>query len=176
MIHTLRKTIAQTAWMLWLTCVCLASTAWASEHITARSYWEDATGQATLEVAQSKTFTPYQGVLSRGYTPAAIWIRLDIAPPANAQANDALVLRIRPVFLDEIILFDPLDTSGKNRKAGDTADWRVCRQERGHRQNSDHQQRNCRRRGRQLQPHASQHNAVSRHHRQSADCGQHQRG
>ena len=124
MIHTLRKTIAQTAWMLWLTCVCLASTAWASEHITARSYWEDATSQATLEVAQSKTFTPYQGVLSRGYTPAAIWIRLDIAPPANAQANDALVLRIRPVFLDEITLFDPLDTSGKNRKAGDTADYR----------------------------------------------------
>jgi signal transduction histidine kinase len=110
--------------LLWLTCVCFSSTSWANDHITARSYWEDKTGQVSFEQAKSAEFTPYTGVLSRGYTRSAIWIQLQIAPPASIQATDKLVLRIRPVYLDEITLFDPLDTSGKLRVVGDTTNYK----------------------------------------------------
>lgn len=98
----------------------LAAQAFAADLITQRSYVVDAKGTMSWsEVAQQEA-TPYQGVLSQGYTNAAIWLKLDITPPAGAHAEDELVLRIRPVYLDEIRLFDPLDHSGKNRTVGDT--------------------------------------------------------
>ena len=96
---------------------CAAFGSFASDHITAREYWQDDAAQATFEQAQHETYTTYDGVLSRGYTSSAIWIRLNIMPPADA---DKLVLRIRPVYLDDITLFDPVDTAGKPRTAGDT--------------------------------------------------------
>jgi signal transduction histidine kinase len=99
---------------------CAAFGSFASDHITARGYWQDDAAQATFEQAQHQTYTTYEGVLSRGYTSSAIWIRLNIVPPAGA---DKLVLRIRPVYLDDIMLFDPLDTTGKPRKAGDTTSY-----------------------------------------------------
>ncbi len=98
-----------------------ATPAWASAHdyISQRAYWEDASGQADWARAQTQTFTPYEGVLSRGYTDAAVWIKLTIAPSAHGQVNDKWVLRIRPIYLDEITLYDPLDTRGVVRKTGD---------------------------------------------------------
>jgi signal transduction histidine kinase len=96
---------------------CAAFGSFASDHITASSYWQDDAAQATFEQAQHQTYSIYEGVLSRGYTSSAIWIRLNIVPPVGA---DKLVLRIRPVYLDDITLFDPLDTAGKPRTAGDT--------------------------------------------------------
>ena len=99
---------------------CAAFGSFASDHITARGYWQEDAAQATFEQAQHQTYTTYEGVLSRGYTSSAIWIRLDIAPPAGA---DKLVLRIRPVYLDDITLFDPLNTASKPRKAGDTTSY-----------------------------------------------------
>ena len=45
---------------------------------------------------------------------------MEIAPPTGAKADDDVVLRIRPVYLDEITLFDPLDKSGVTRTVGDT--------------------------------------------------------
>ena len=103
--------------LLTLFMTCAVATSFASDHITTRLYWQDESAQATFEQAQHQQYTPFDGVLSRGYTQSAIWIRLDIAPPEGA---NKLVLRIRPVYLDEITLFDPLDTRGKPRKVGDT--------------------------------------------------------
>ena len=100
---------------------CLGFSASATEHITARGYWEDTTAQATFEQAQVQQYTPFDGVLGRGYTQSATWIRLTITPPAD---EDELVLRIRPVYLDEITLYDPLDTTGKPRKVGDTTNYK----------------------------------------------------
>jgi len=93
------------------------------DHITQRAYWEDTSAQATWVQAQTQTLTPYSGVFSRGYTTSAIWIRLQITPPAQAKNDDPLVLRIRPMYLDEITLYDPLDTSGKLRQAGDQTEY-----------------------------------------------------
>jgi len=89
------------------------------DHISQRAYWQDASAQATLDQARAHNFTPYEGVLSQGYTPSAIWIQLRIQPTEKIDANDKLVLRIRPTYLDEITLFDPLDTSGQLRQTGD---------------------------------------------------------
>lgn len=89
------------------------------DHISQRAYWEDPSGQATLEQARAQDFTPFQGVLSRGYTTSAIWVQLRITPTDPVGANDKLVLRIRPTYLDEVTLYDPLDTSGRLRQTGD---------------------------------------------------------
>lgn len=107
--------------LLTLFWVCASVTAFADNHITARSYWEDTTAQATFEQAQAQQYIAFEGVLSRGYTQSATWIKLTITPPVG---EDKLVLRIRPVYLDEITLHDPLDTSGKPRKVGDTTHYK----------------------------------------------------
>ena len=64
-------------------------------------------------------------MFSRGYTKAAVWVKVDITPPANAQPDDPLTVLIKPVFLDQIQLFDPLDTRGVPRIAGDATAGRV---------------------------------------------------
>lgn len=99
----------------------MATSAWAGvhDHISQRAYWEDTSGQATWAQAQTQTFTPYDNVLSRGYTDSAIWVKLTLTPTASAGVDDKLVLRIRPIYLDDITLYDPLDTSGVVRKTGD---------------------------------------------------------
>ena len=90
---------------------CLAAllgpaTVWAQDHILEKSYWTDVTGNASFDQAREAIYTPYSGVLSKGFNAHAQWIRLRIAavPPGG---QDNLVLRIRPVFLDQITLFDP---------------------------------------------------------------------
>lgn len=104
---------------LLLASVFLAANAWAGELITERAYVEDPSAQKSLQDIATEVVTPYNGVLSRGYTSAAVWVRLQITPPAGAKADDDIVLRIRPFYLDEIQLFDPLDPSGKTRTVGD---------------------------------------------------------
>jgi signal transduction histidine kinase len=101
--------------------VCLqVGNVFAAELITNKSYVVDATSQKSFEQISTEATTPYTGVLSRGYTDAAVWLKLEITPPVDAAADDEIVLRIRPVYLDEISLFDPLDKSGKTRAVGDS--------------------------------------------------------
>ena len=107
--------------VVWL--LCVSAPAWALDHITERSYWEDASGQMAWADVQQQSFTPFNGVLSRGYTPAAVWVKLRITPTEPRQATDKLILRIRPVYLDEIRLFDPLDTSERPRVVGDRTNY-----------------------------------------------------
>ena len=98
--------------------------AFADDLISSRSYWEDESNQASLAQAQANEFKPYSGVLSRGFTPSAVWIRFEVSPPLGAKADDKLILRIRPIYLDEITLYDPLDTSGLRRVVGDRSNYR----------------------------------------------------
>ena len=93
------------------------------DHISQHAYWEDTTAQASFEQVKQQDFAVYEGVLGRGYTTSALWIRLQITPPQNANPDDKLVLRIRPTYLDQITLHDPLDTSGRIRKAGDQTNY-----------------------------------------------------
>ena len=103
--------------LLWL----LPLGAIAKDYVSARAYWTDTTGSATFEHAQSQSFTPFENILSKGFSPSVQWVRLAIAP-SDAESGDRLVLRIRPVFLDEITLFDPADPNGLARPRM-TGDW-----------------------------------------------------
>lgn len=67
-----------------------------------RAFWQDAGAQATFDEARQQNYTPYRGILSRGYSDSAHWIRLTI--PASEQP---LGLRITPAWLDHITLYDP---------------------------------------------------------------------
>lgn len=115
--------ISTCKWLLTLCMACAGFAALAADHITARSYWQDDTAQATFEQAKEQHYTTYEGVLGRGFTQAAIWIRIDIAQPTKSAPTDKLVFRISPVFLDEITLYDPLDTTGLTRKVGDSVSF-----------------------------------------------------
>lgn len=83
----------------------------AQDHITQRSWLEDPSGQLTwTEVAQQRGQS-FEGVISLGFGEAPVWVRLRIDPkaqPAPSQADEPLMLRIRPVYLDDIQIFDPL--------------------------------------------------------------------
>lgn len=64
------------------------------------------------------------GVLSKGFSHDAEWVRLTIAavPEEEVRQIDHLVQRIRPVFLDQITLYDPLELAqGKHPRS--TGDW-----------------------------------------------------
>lgn len=87
-----------------------------------QAYWEDASGQADFAHARTQVYTPYQGLLSRGYTPAAIWVRLVIPPPPDLAPGERIVLRIHPNYLDQITLYDPLAPEVEPQQAGDRAD------------------------------------------------------
>lgn len=77
-----------------------------------QAYFEDKTNALTLEEVKGQKFNLYQGWLAKGYQSSTFWVRLDI--PASKKN---LVLRIRPVFIEDIQLFDP-STSGPERITG----------------------------------------------------------
>ena len=104
---------------------CLAAllgpaTVWAQDHILEKSYWTDVTGNASFDQAREATYTPYSGVLSKGFNAHAQWIRLKI-DAVSADGPATLVLRIRPVFLDHITLYDPAEPM-QGRAARSTGD------------------------------------------------------
>lgn len=70
--------------------------------ILSQSYYADKTNALTYEEAKSVAFTPYQGLLTGGFSKGAYWVRLDIR--ANTRG---VVLKLRPSFLNEITLYDP---------------------------------------------------------------------
>jgi two-component system, sensor histidine kinase LadS len=107
-----------------LACASVSAMAEVHNHISQRAYWEDTSDKATWQQAQAEKFIPYEGILSRGYTPHPIWIQLQITPSANSNVDDKLILRLRPIYLDTITLFDPLDTSAKPRITGDQTEYR----------------------------------------------------
>lgn len=67
-----------------------------------RGLWIDTGAQATFDEARQQNYTPFQAVLSRGYSDAAHWVRLTIAA-----SDQPLGLRITPAWLDSITLYDP---------------------------------------------------------------------
>jgi two-component system, sensor histidine kinase LadS len=108
-----------------LLCLCfflLSGLVQAQDHITERAWVEDPTGRMTLGQAQRAPATPFTGALSRGYGEGVLWLRLRVDPtvlplPRNNPAQ--LVLRMRPVYLDDIQVYDPLAPHGMAGVLGD---------------------------------------------------------
>jgi signal transduction histidine kinase len=104
--------------------LCAASFVQADDRIIARAFVDDPSGQMSLADAQRATAKPFTGVLSRGFTASATWLELSIAGDPGARKGDTWIVRVRPTYLDDLQLHDPLDTSGRVRKAGDHVEWR----------------------------------------------------
>lgn len=92
------------------------------DHITEKAWLEDIHGQLSWSDVQQKNFQPYSGMLSRGFGDSAIWLKLRIDPgkrPSSNKVPERLVLRIRPVYLDHIQVYDPLIPKGLVGTTGD---------------------------------------------------------
>lgn len=107
--------------LLWV--LSAAALAAPADHILERAYVVDEAGTLSLEQVRQMPAQRYEGPLGRGFTESATWIRITVEPVPMARPGEMLVVRVRPVYLDEIRLFDPLDTSGVTRVAGDSTDW-----------------------------------------------------
>lgn len=75
----------------------------ADEFIAEKSFLVDPAGELDIGEVENQTFTPFTGMLARGYTPSVVWIRLTIAP--QARTGGELVLRIQPTYLDAVTLY-----------------------------------------------------------------------
>lgn len=88
-----------------------------------QAWVEDISASLSLAEVQQMPTRLFNGALSRGYGPGAVWIRLRIDPaqlkPDDGQADDPVVMRIRPVYLDDIQVFDPLAPGGLAGVLGD---------------------------------------------------------
>lgn len=108
-------------WLLFLVLAVWGPTATlAQDHILEKSIWTDTSGSASFEQARFGPYKLYTGVLSKGFSRDVQWVRLKI-DGVEQGVTDKLVLRIRPVFLDHITLFDPLEQNpGRaSRSTGD---------------------------------------------------------
>lgn len=106
-----------------LSLLSFSAIAAAGDHVLERAWVDDPDASLTLAQVERLPATPFKGILSRGFTQSATWIRLRVAGEPAARAGDQLIVRIRPVYLDRITLFDPLDDSGQPRLAGDREAW-----------------------------------------------------
>ena len=88
------------------------------DYVLERTYFEDTSSALTFDEVKDKSYTPFTGLLSKGYSKSAFWVRLKIA--ANTQPNlKEFVVRIQPTYLDEIQIYDPAHPSPKSRVTGD---------------------------------------------------------
>lgn len=111
-------------WYRWvLACLVLCSApVWADDLVVQRAYLEDPSNQLTLKEVQARTLTPYSGVLARGFSASAFWIRLTLSAspnPGDALFGQHALVRVLPHYLDEIALYDPAMGDSTPRFAGD---------------------------------------------------------
>ena len=93
--------------VLWLAVAVLLTSPLAQaadSFVNSQAYWVDKTGTATLDDAKRADFTPFEGAISKGYRPYALWVKLRIAAKPDAEQ---LALIIKPAFIRQIELYDP---------------------------------------------------------------------
>ena len=98
--------------------LCISS-AHAGDLIIEQAFWDDKSAVADLAQASQATFTPYSGILNRGYTSSATWLRLRIGSQTSSPNDHHIVLHVSPNYLDDVELFDPLDFRDEPRRVGD---------------------------------------------------------
>lgn len=85
-----------------------------------RAYVEDPSGQWTLEQAQTQKLQPFKGLLTQGFGEGVIWVRLRVDPSLSGAApNEPLFLRIRPIYLDDLRVFDEAEGFAPRQPIGD---------------------------------------------------------
>jgi signal transduction histidine kinase len=72
--------------------------------IVSEAYWVDESKAATLGDAKKADFKPFEGSLSMGFKPYALWVKVRIAANFN---DEKIALIIKPAFIRRIELYDP---------------------------------------------------------------------
>ena len=99
-------------WRASVLCACLlclaamAPLAQAQDRITERAVFEDTSGRLGFAAARDREYQSFTGLLGRGFSRSAFWIRLRIEPGAPTP-DGRLIVRVRPSYLDQISLYDP---------------------------------------------------------------------
>lgn len=107
-----------------MVCLSFATATHAEDLISARAYWEDTQANASFEDVKLQQYVSYEGILAKGYSDSAYWLRLRIEPLASQHPSDRLILRVRPAFLDRIALYDPADSARTEPlETGDMTRW-----------------------------------------------------
>lgn len=120
----LRAAWGITAWLLCVVLLAVGVLLWPAgplDHVVSRS-WALAAGDHPPAPAGAPLAgeQPMGAVLSAGYGRDTVWVRLTVDPGLSPdRAGEALVLRIRPGYLDDIVLFDPLAGSSPIGPVGD---------------------------------------------------------
>ena len=120
---SIRKKISRALKVFLLWTLLAPAIIFAQDHIIDRSWLEDYDGKIQWPDVQNLATEKYSGTLSKGFGSSAIWLRLRIDPlahPGSKQSEDRLFLRIRPVYLDDIRVYDPLAPQGMAGVLGDT--------------------------------------------------------
>ncbi len=115
----MRKILFLVLIVVWEVLGGFAQAATTTDYIIDRAYFEDASNQLTLPEIKEKPFVAFTGMLSKGYSQSAFWVRLKIAPVATEKADESLVLKIQPTYLDEVRLYDAAEPMRLNRVVGD---------------------------------------------------------
>lgn len=97
----------------------------ADDLIESRSFWVDQGSRLDINRLVNgpedliASFEPATPTLTFGYSVHPVWVRLNIAPDPDGQP---VQLRIRPTFLDDVRLYEPLDGAAglwRERLSGD---------------------------------------------------------
>lgn len=120
---------------LWVSAAAFADT---PNLIQSQAYYADPTGELTFAQVQDKTFTPHTGILAKGFYSGAYWLKIRMDPALVVRSAsrsggfsigqftkrpDELVVRVRPTYLDDIRLHDPLEINRPERITGDRQSW-----------------------------------------------------
>lgn len=92
--------------LVWLVAMLMPALVWAGDLVTERAWLVDATRQQTVAQVSGRVdgWQSAPDILSRGYTDDTLWLRLQVMVP---RAGDALVVRVRPSFLDRVTVYLP---------------------------------------------------------------------
>ena len=99
----------------------LGKPASAQDLIVQRAWLEDTSGRVKWPQVEQLKAEPYEGVLSQGFGNSVLWVQLRIqgTKTESTPTQDNLVLRIRPVYLDDIQVYDPAVQGGLAYSTGD---------------------------------------------------------
>lgn len=103
---------------LWLGLFALSAQGNERDLIISRALFvEPAPGTLSIQEATAQEFSPFTGILNRGFTPTIRWVRLLVRAPAHG--TEQVVLRVGPHYISQIDLFEENHGQWRVRQAGD---------------------------------------------------------
>lgn len=110
------KKISMRAIILIMFTFSVFTTAAGENLIEQQAFFQDPSNLITIDQIQKQNFLAYDGLLNKGYSNSAYWVRLKVN---RIGLNGHQVLRILPTFLDDIEVYQKLDGEWLKKVTGD---------------------------------------------------------